>query len=75
MPTITLTTDASNGARVAAAVGAVHGYTNGGGNPRSATAQEVTAHVMQYLKNFTLSYERRVAQAAADESITEITVT
>ena len=55
MPSITLTTDASNGARVAAAFGRKLGL------PGSASAVQIKADIMAYVEAVVLDQERLAA--------------
>lgn len=63
MPSMTITTDNDQAARLAAAVGHVCMYTNGNGAPRSATAAEVKDYIIGHLRGITRQYEKGLLDA------------
>ena len=72
MPSMTITTTAPQAARLATAMGAtmrlVDDVTK---QPRDATAAEIKAYVVQFLRDTVQHYERNLAvQAAAAASVT-----
>lgn len=58
MATMTLTIDDAHVPRVLTAFGSLHNYVDGNGDPRDATAEEVRTHLIAYLKERVLRYER-----------------
>lgn len=58
---ITVSTTASEGTRLSVAVGAKLSLRDGSGNLRSATAAEVKAHVIEYLRAIVSEQERQAA--------------
>lgn len=62
--TLTITTSAAQDARLGPAFGDLLGTRNAQGQPRSATVAEVRAHLIDYMRQVVLSYERRLAVEA-----------
>ena len=72
MATLTITTTPEQDARIVAAFTSVIQPVDENGVPRDVTGAEVKAHLIQYMKNVVLNYERRVAYESADSGLTEI---
>jgi hypothetical protein len=64
MPSLTITTTAEHQARIQAALGERYG--------RDATAAEVKAELIEYLKGRVHSYESAQAAATAADAVTKI---
>ena len=75
MPSTTLTYTASEGQRIAAAVGAGNGLTDAGGNPRSGTVQECKDQLIALLRQYVRQQEQNAAIRAAQTSVTDISPT
>lgn len=65
MPSMTITYTASEGQRIAAALGKAHSLVDEGGQPRSATAAEVKTFVIARIKQLVVDIEGRDLTAAA----------
>ncbi len=67
MPSTTINYTASEGQRIAAAVGLIKNLKDVNGDPRSATAQECKEFIIERLRQFVLDQERQqAAQAITD---------
>lgn len=64
MPTLTITTNAVQAQRIAAAFGELHNLLDVNGIRRDATATEVKAELIKYLKATVLNYETAQARKA-----------
>ena len=71
MPTMTITTTAGQAARLAEALGRLHGLKDGSGQPRDATAQEIKDFTIQGFRNAVHAYERQKNTATACAAITD----
>lgn len=67
MPTLSIDMTAQQATRVAAALGKDRGLTDANGAPRSATAAEVRAWVIDVLKRLVHGTELRAAQEAVQQ--------
>lgn len=59
MPSLTINYSIADGQRVAAAYGKLQGWTNGGGAPRSATADEIKEALKGVMKGWVRQAERQ----------------
>lgn len=73
MAITTITTTPAQDARLAAAFGTRLGLRDAQGAPRNATAAEVKADLVEYLKRVVADEERATAMRSAAAGITEIT--
>ena len=64
MATVTITTDATQDARLGPAFGDLLGLRNGSGQPRNATTAEVKTWLITQLRQTVQNYEDRLAKAA-----------
>ena len=64
MPSITITTDATQGARLASAVGKVLDLTDASNMPRDATLAEVKSYIVKQLQAVVRQQERQAAEQA-----------
>ena len=64
MPSITITTDAENAARLASAIGLLLDLKDVNNMPRSATLAEVKALIVNNLKAVVRQQERQTAEAS-----------
>lgn len=69
MATITINTQASHDTRIATAFGAKLGL------PGNASAAQIKADVVQYIRNTVLAYEKEQARIAALGGVTPVTIT
>jgi hypothetical protein len=69
MPSTTITYSASDGQRIAAAVGHRLGLQDGQGAPRAATGTEVKAYLADILQALVLHEERQAALEAAEAAL------
>jgi len=75
MPTLTITTTQSQADRIAAALGDELGTVDQNNAPRSATAAEVKAEVIRWLRDRVLHQEQSVAARAAEAGVPDLTPT
>lgn len=75
MPQFIIDYTAPQGVRVAAAFGKLRGYKDAQGVARSATAAEVRAELVEFIKNVTGEQERAAARQAADAALTDLGIT
>lgn len=75
MATLTINTPSGQDARIAAAFGRRLGLKDGNGDPRSATAAEIKAHIIFLLTQLVLETEAAVARQAAEAAVTQVTPT
>lgn len=73
MPSLTINYNAQDGATVAAALGKIQGWTNGGGAPRSATEAEVKQALIGVMKGWVRTVKTQEAQALIQ--ITDVDLT
>ena len=69
MPTLTITTNASQAQRIIVAFGRLKNRQNPDNTPRDATASEVKADVIEFLRSTVLNYEQDVAMQAASDAV------
>jgi hypothetical protein len=75
MPSMTLTVDAAQAARLTAAFGRYWHLTNPDGTPRDATLAEVRDYLVRQLRGVVREMDRANARAAAEATISDLTVT
>ncbi len=72
MPQLTINTTTAQANRIAKAFGKVLGLVDGDENPRNATAAEIKAHTIQFLKDTVKRVEQNDAAETAREAVDEI---
>lgn len=75
MATLTITTTASQDARIVVAFGAELGLRDAQGVIRNATAAEVKAAVIAYITQVVLEREKTAARVSAEAAVTPIAPT
>lgn len=73
MPTLTITTTAPQAQRISTAFGRRLNLRDQNGDPRSATAAEIKAQVIGFIRASVLDYERDEATQAARNAVPDIT--
>ncbi len=73
MPTLSITTNASQAQRIATAFGRLKNRRETDRTPRDATGAEVKAEVIDFIKQVVISYEQDVAMQAASNAVPDIT--
>ncbi len=69
MPTLTITTNAAQAARIVTAFGRLKNRRAPDKSPRNATAAEVKAEVIDFIRQVVVNYERDVAAQAASDAV------
>ncbi len=72
MPTLTITTNATQAQRIAKAFGRLKNLREPDKTPRDATAAEVKADVIGFIRSVVIEYERDVAMQAASSGVPDI---
>ncbi len=72
MPTLTITTNATQAQRIATAFGRLKNLREPDKTPRDATAAEVKADVIDFIRSTVLNYEQDVAMQAASGAVPDI---
>ena len=75
MPTLTITTNAGQAQRIGIAFGRLNNRQNPDRTPRNATADEVKADVIEFLRSTVINYEQDVAAQAASRGVRDIDLT
>ena len=74
MPSITITTNAANSKKLAAAIGGLKQYKDDNDELRAATPAEVKSAVIDLIKDCVFRWERYVAQKEAADALDQIEV-
>lgn len=74
MPTISLTIDASNAQRIAAAFGQYWHLTDANGDPRDATLAEIKTYLTRQVMGVVRNQDRAAAAATAAANATDVVI-
>ncbi len=72
MPTLTITTNGAQAQRIATAFGRLKNLREPDKTPRDATAAEVKADVIDFIRSIVINHERDVAAQAASDAVPDI---
>ena len=75
MPTLTIDTTPEQAQRIATAFGRLKNLREADKTPRDATAAEIKADVIEYIRQVVINYEQDVAMQAASKAVPALTPT